>query len=159
MSLRTTVADSPAFDCVSSGMTTICRPSTPPAALISSTAITTPMWVYWPSPASRPVREENSPSRIGSGAASAQSPARTSVAPIKQTRPSSVRRTESIRHEFMRFIRPCAENRRDPISHPGPAQGSIVSRYLNFPFSTVMMTAALEAFRWASSVVLPVTQA
>src|SRR4051812_8347422 len=47
------------------------RPSTPPAALISSMARTTPWCEVWPKPASLPVREANSPILIGSAACTA----------------------------------------------------------------------------------------
>src|ERR1017187_9651191 len=47
-------------------MTSSLRPSTPPAALISSMASTTPWWEVCPQPASLPVSEAYSPTLIGS---------------------------------------------------------------------------------------------
>ena len=61
MSLRTTLADSPCLDCVSSVMRSNFRPSTPPAALSSSMASSVPLCDDWPNVASLPVSEANSP--------------------------------------------------------------------------------------------------
>src|ERR1017187_1378923 len=47
-------------------MSSSLRPSTPPAALISSMASTTPWWEVWPQPASLPVSEAYSPTLMGS---------------------------------------------------------------------------------------------
>src|SRR5688572_24273404 len=68
ISFLAAVADSPALVWLSSYASSSGRPSTPPAALISSIAITIPWWEVWPKPASLPVSEAYSPTLIGSAA-------------------------------------------------------------------------------------------
>ncbi len=61
INLRTTVADWPACDWLSSVSSSIFLPSTPPAALMSSMASCVPLCDDWPNVASLPVSDANSP--------------------------------------------------------------------------------------------------
>src|SRR5215204_6411405 len=64
MSLRTTVADSPGVERVSSVINSSFLPNTPPALLRSSIANNVPLCEELPNAASLPVREANSPTGI-----------------------------------------------------------------------------------------------
>src|ERR1035437_4743581 len=66
MSFFAAVALSPGLLWLSSKMSSSLRSSTPPAALMSSMASTTPWWEVWPQSASLPVSEVYSPTLMGS---------------------------------------------------------------------------------------------
>ena len=64
ISLRTQVPLSPGFDSVSSVISSSFVPSTPPASLMSSIAMTVPWWEEVPRLASLPVKQAYSPTGI-----------------------------------------------------------------------------------------------